>query len=81
MVYQWQMETIQNKSDAVADISKPVANGAPKLLFDVREAALRLSVSVVSIRKLIRQNRLRRVPDFRKILISEAELQRFATCE
>ena len=66
------------KSDAVAGNGTPAANVAPKLLFDVRESAARLSVSVVSIRKLIRQNRLKRVPDFRKILISEAELQRFA---
>jgi excisionase family DNA binding protein len=49
-----------------------------KLLFNVNEAAARLSVSVVSIRKLIRQNRLRRVPNFRKILISDAELHKFA---
>jgi excisionase family DNA binding protein len=48
------------------------------LLFDVQDAAARLSVSVVSIRKLVRQGRLRRVPDFRKVLISESELQRFA---
>jgi excisionase family DNA binding protein len=75
------MAVIKIKSDAVAESSKSAANGATKLLFDVREAAARLSVSVVSIRKLIRQRRLKRVADFRKILISEAELQRFATCE
>jgi hypothetical protein len=57
-------------------------NGAATpLLHDIRSASARLSMSPVSIRKLIRQRRLRRVPDFRKILISEAELQRFATCE
>ncbi|MFZ0827866.1 MAG: helix-turn-helix domain-containing protein [Verrucomicrobiia bacterium] len=56
-------------------------NGAvTPLLHDIRGAAARLSMSPVSIRKLIRQNRLKRVADFRKILISEAELQRFATC-
>ena len=72
------MGLIKSKSDATADNEKFVANNVSKLLYDVREAAARLSVSVVSIRKLIRQNRLKRVPDFRKILISDAELQRFA---
>jgi len=71
------MITDENKSDAAAEKPKP-ATTAPKLLFDVREAAARLSVSVVSIRKLIRQQRIKRVADFRKILISETELQRFA---
>lgn len=56
------------------------ANGAPPqpLLLDIYAAAQRLSMSVVSCRKLIRQNRLRRVPDFRKILIPASELERFA---
>jgi excisionase family DNA binding protein len=75
------MAIINIKSDAAAENPNSAANGAPKLLFDVREAAARLSVSVVSIRKLLRQNRIKRVADFRKILISEAELQRFARCE
>jgi len=75
------MTTDKIKSDAEAENPKSAANSTPKLLFDVRESAARLSVSVVSIRKLIRQQRLKRVSDFRKILISEAELQRFATCE
>lgn len=72
------MKTDEIKSDAAAENPKSAANNAPKLLFDVRESAARLSVSVVSIRKLIRQQRLKRVADFRKILISESELQRFA---
>ena len=76
-----QMAILKINSDAAAENPKSATSGAPKLLFDVREAAARLSISVVSIRKLIRQNRLRRIPDFRKILISESELQRFATCE
>ena len=57
-------------------------NGAATpLLHNIRSAAARLSISPVSVRKLIRQKRLRRVPDFRKILIAETELQRFAACE
>jgi len=48
------------------------------LLYDIRSCAARLSMSVVSVRKLIRQNRLKRLADFRKVLVSEAELQRFA---
>jgi hypothetical protein len=55
-----------------------VTNGAPKLLFDVKESAARLAMSVVSVRKILRQGRLHRVPDFRKILISDLELRRFA---
>jgi excisionase family DNA binding protein len=65
-------------SEKIETNGNEVTNGAPKLLFGVREAAARLSVSVVSIRKLLRQNRLHRVPNFRKILVSEAELQKFA---
>lgn len=72
------MKAFETKSDTAAENIKPAANGATKLLFDVREAAERLNVSVVSIRKLLRQNRLQRVPDFRKILIPESSLQRFA---
>ena len=53
---------------------------ATPLLHDIRGVAARLSMSPVSVRKLVRQNRLKRVSDFRKILISEAELQRFAAC-
>jgi excisionase family DNA binding protein len=75
------METIKTSSDAAAENSKPATNGAAKLLYNIKEAAARLSMSVVSIRKLIRQRRLKRVSGFRKILISETELQRFATCE
>jgi hypothetical protein len=56
----------------------PAVNGATPLLFDIRAAARLLSMSAGSIRKLIRQQRLRRIVNFRKILISEAELQRFA---
>ena len=72
------MITHKIKSDTATESQQLAANGAPKLLFDVRESAARLSVSVVSIRKLLRQNRLHRVPNFRKILVSEAELQKFA---
>ena len=72
------MANIKNSSDAAAENAKSAASDAPKLLFDVREAAARLSVSVVSIRKLVRQNRLRRVADFRKILIPGSELEKFA---
>jgi len=72
------MAYIKNSSDDAAETAESATNGAAKLLFDVREAAARLSVSVVSIRKLLRQKRLHRVPDFRKILISDSELRRFA---
>jgi hypothetical protein len=49
-----------------------------KLLYDIKEAAARLSISGAFLRKLIRQRRLRPVPDIHKILLSESELQRFS---
>jgi excisionase family DNA binding protein len=58
--------------------SKSKIETAPKLLFNIEEAAARLSMSVVSVRKLLRQERLKRVPDFRHVLISDSELHRFA---
>ena len=76
------METIKTSSDTVAENPKTAANGAAKLLYNIKEAAARLSMSVVSIRKLIRQGRLKRLENFRKILIPASELERFATtCE
>lgn len=66
------------KSDAAAENPKSAANGAARLLFDIRAAAERLSMSVVSVRKLIRQGRIKRLDQFRKILIHASELERFA---
>ena len=74
----WQMKPVQTNSDASAENPKPAASCAAKLLFDIKAAAERLSMSVVSIRKLIRQGRLKRLENFRKILISASELERFA---
>jgi hypothetical protein len=70
------MNAPQIKSEVAPE--KSAANGAPKLLFDIRESASRLSMSPVSIRKLIRQRRIQRLSDFRKILIPASELERFA---
>lgn len=53
-------------------------NQPPPLLWDISAAAQRLSVSPVTIRKLVRQQRLARVPNIRKLLIPESSLQRFA---
>lgn len=64
--------------EAVADRSKPVPNAEGRLLCDIDQAADLLSVSPVSVRKLIRRNRLTRIPNFGKILISYDELRRFA---
>lgn len=58
-------------------ISEPEPQPKP-LLLDIRAAARALSMSVVSIRKLIRQGRLKRLENFRKILIPISELERFA---
>lgn len=51
----------------------------PPLLLDIYAAAQRLSVSAVTIRKLVRQRRLARVPNIRKLLIPELSLQHFAS--
>jgi hypothetical protein len=48
------------------------------LLLDIRAAAKRLSISPVTVRKLVRQRRLARVPGVRKLLIPEASCRRFA---
>ena len=72
------MKSPQNSPNPLAENATATSNATAKLLFDVREAAARLSISVVSVRKLIRQKRLKRVPDFRKVLISDGELKRFA---
>lgn len=61
------------------DTNEKNGNGAvAPLLFDIHATAQRLCMAPVSVRKLIRQGRLKRLGDFRKILISEIELQRFA---
>jgi hypothetical protein len=73
------MKTQEIKSDAAAENPKSVASGAATpLLLDIRAAAQALSMSVVSVRKLVRQRRLKRLENFRKVLISGSELQRFA---
>jgi predicted site-specific integrase-resolvase len=48
------------------------------LLLDIYAAAQRLSVAPVTIRKLVRQGRLSRVPNIRKLLIPDASAQKFA---
>jgi hypothetical protein len=48
------------------------------LLLDIYAAAQRLSVAPVTVRKLIRQRRLARVPNIRKLLIPESSLRQFA---
>lgn len=48
------------------------------LLLDIHAAAQRLSISPVTVRKLVRQRRLARVPGVRKLLIPEASCRQFA---
>jgi hypothetical protein len=48
-----------------------------KLLYDIRTAANKISCSVPTVRKLIRQRRLQRVPNIHKVLIPITELQKF----
>jgi len=47
------------------------------MLFDIEQCAEKLNISVMSVRRLVRQKRLRRVPNFGKILVSADELKRF----
>ncbi len=67
------------KIDAEPANNNEVPASGPKLLCDIHESASRLSMSVGSVRKLIRQRRIQRLTDFRKILISASELERFAS--
>ena len=62
------MKSPQNNPNPMAESATAIntASATANLLFDVREAAARLSISVV--RKLIRLKRLKRVPDFCKVL-------------
>ncbi|HEY5043689.1 MAG TPA: hypothetical protein VIK53_17080 [Verrucomicrobiae bacterium] len=55
-------------------------NGAQPqpLLLDIYAAAQRLSVAPVTIRKLVRAQRLARVPGIRKLLIPETSCRQFA---
>lgn len=52
-----------------------------KILFDIRAAAERLSLAPVTIRKLTRQGRLKTVPGVRKLLYTDATLNKFAAGE
>ncbi|MEI6196534.1 MAG: helix-turn-helix domain-containing protein [Verrucomicrobiota bacterium] len=61
------------KNEAQADTNEP-----SPLLWDIHAAAKRLSVSPMTIRKLIRQRRLACVPNIRKVLISDSVLRKFA---
>ena len=57
------------------------ANGVQSpqpLLLDIYAAAQLLSVAPVTIRKLVRQQRLARVPGIRKLLIPDSSLRTFA---
>ena len=73
---------IDNEEIAPASAGKPlfeVNETQPQpLLLDIRAAAQRLSISSVTVRKLVRQRRLARVPGVRKLLIPEASCRRFA---
>lgn len=74
------MKSTENTSNGTTRVQRPDANGTQPqpLVWDVHSAARRLSVSPVTVRKLVRGKRLARLPQIRKLLISEMELQRFA---
>jgi excisionase family DNA binding protein len=67
---------MQTLEAPITGTATPPAVG--RLLYTIEDAADQLSVSVTSIRKFINDGRLRRVPNFRHVLISAQELQRFA---
>ena len=57
---------------------KQTTNQVEPLLLDIHNAAKRLSLAPVTVRKLIRQQRLARIPNIRKVLIPEHSLVKFA---
>ncbi|HEV2328610.1 MAG TPA: helix-turn-helix domain-containing protein [Verrucomicrobiae bacterium] len=67
-----------NSDKMLIENGETTRSPATPLLYDIKRAAARLSMSAPSVRKLIRQGRIRPVADFRKVLIPESELQRFA---
>jgi hypothetical protein len=68
--------TIEVKPGAAPEANAAV-NGNGKLAYDVAEAATMLSCGHGSIRKFLRQGRLAKLPDFRKILIPRSSLEKF----
>ena len=74
-----QMITHEINSESVAVTKSAVQEAVIPLLYDINQAATALNVSIPSVRKLLRQNRLRRVPDFRRVLIPATEVSRFAS--
>jgi hypothetical protein len=68
-----------NESAKVVEANAPANQPQPPaLLLDIDAAAHRLSVSKPTIRKLVRAQRLARVPNIRKLLIPEFSIQQFA---
>ena len=54
--------------------------GAPApLAWNIGQVAARLNLATITIRRLIARGKLKRVDGTRKVLIAEAELQRFVT--
>lgn len=50
-----------------------------KLLYDIKESSARLSIAPITVRRLLARGHIHRQPNVRKVLISGAELERFAT--
>jgi hypothetical protein len=55
------------------------ANEPQPLLLDIYAVARCLSIAPVTVRKLVRQQRLARVPGIRKLLIPETSCRQFAS--
>jgi hypothetical protein len=51
---------------------------APVLVWDIHQSAARLSISTVSVRRLIKRGFIKPLPNIRKVLISERALLAFA---
>jgi hypothetical protein len=68
------------KCGATAQDKNAFPNGGAheRLLWDGAGAAQRLNISIQLLRKLVRQQRLKRVPGVRKLLIPESSLVGFA---
>jgi excisionase family DNA binding protein len=63
-----------------AKVQTAPANGTPSpLAWNIGQVAARLNLATITIRRLLARGKLRRIDGTRKVLIAEAELQRFVT--
>ena len=72
------MPELSHFSDVVSDLSASADPNPPKLLYSRRDAAYALSISVRALDYLISNGQLKTRPLGKKVMISTAEIHRFA---